>query len=117
MAYDAALADRVREYLLAFPKLRIEEKEMFRGLTFMINEKMCISVSGNNLMCRYDPALHEEVAERNGHQPMIMKGKNVKAIVTFTPLGLKSGKDFTYWVNLCLNYNDKAKASKKSKLR
>ena len=28
---------------------------MFRGLTFMVNGKMCVSVSGDKLMCRFDP--------------------------------------------------------------
>ena len=39
MAYDINLVNRIREYLLKFPKLKVEEKEMFRGLTFMVNEK------------------------------------------------------------------------------
>jgi hypothetical protein len=64
MAYDLKLAGRIREYLLQFPKLNIEEKEMFRGLTFMIHEKMCVRVSGENLMCRFNPALQDELAEK-----------------------------------------------------
>jgi hypothetical protein len=39
MAFDTKLATRIREYLLQFPKLKIEEKKMFRGLTFMVNGK------------------------------------------------------------------------------
>lgn len=64
MAYDTKLADRIREYLVDFPNLKVEEKKMFRGLTFMINGKMCVSVSGENLMCRFDPNLQEEVAKK-----------------------------------------------------
>lgn len=55
MIYDLKLVDRIREYLVKFSKLNVEEKEMFRGLTFMVNDKMCISVSGENMMCRFDP--------------------------------------------------------------
>ena len=36
---------------------------MFSGLTFMVNGKMCVNVIGENLMCRFDPKLQEEVAE------------------------------------------------------
>ena len=115
MAYDIKLADRIREYLMLFPKLKVQEKKMFRGLTFMINDKMCVSVSGENLMCRFDPDLQEEVAEKNGFQPMIMKGKELKGYCYINPIGLKSRKDFEYWVNLCLSYNEKAKSSKKTK--
>jgi TfoX/Sxy family transcriptional regulator of competence genes len=53
MAYDEKLADRVREALMDVPK--VEEKKMFRGITFMVDDKMCISVSGDELMLRLDP--------------------------------------------------------------
>jgi hypothetical protein len=113
MAYVLKLADRIREYLVRFPKLKIEEKKMFRGLTFMVNDKMCISVSGENLMCRFDADKHEEIAEKNGFKPMIMKGKEYKGYCYVNPMGYNSKKDFEYWVNLCLAYNEKAKSSKK----
>jgi hypothetical protein len=113
MAYDIKLADRLREYLLQFPKLKIEEKKMFRGLTFMINGKMCINVSGENLMCRFDPSLTKDVAEKTGFLPMIMKGKEYKGYCYVEPTGLKNNKDFEYWVKLCLDFNDKAKSSRK----
>lgn len=64
MAYNVKLADRVREYLIQFPKLKIEEKKMFGGLAFMINGKMCINISRENLMCRFDPNLTEELSEK-----------------------------------------------------
>jgi TfoX/Sxy family transcriptional regulator of competence genes len=115
MAYDAQLADRIREYLVKFPNLKIEEKKMFRGLTFMVNGKMCISVSGENLMCRIDPALHEDVAEKSGFEPMIMKGKELKGYCYINQAGYQSKRDFEYWVDLCLNYNEKAKPSKRNK--
>jgi TfoX/Sxy family transcriptional regulator of competence genes len=75
MAYDKTLADRVRAYLAELPKLEIEEKEMFRGLAFLVNGKMCVNVSGNNLMCRFDPTLTEELSAKRGFLQMIMKGK------------------------------------------
>jgi hypothetical protein len=113
MAYNIKLADRIREYLFGFPDLEIEEKKMFRGLTFMVNGKMCVCVSGENLMCRFDLALTEEVAEKNGFQPMIMKGREYKGYCYISPEGIKTKKDFEYWVNLCLDFNERAKSSKK----
>jgi hypothetical protein len=113
MTYDTKLADRIREYLAQFPKLKIEEKEMFRGLTFMVNGKMCISVSGENLMCRFDPELTQEVAEKTGFLPMTMRNREYKGYCYVESEGFKSKTDFEYWVNLCLDFNDRAKASKK----
>src|SRR5450631_4842275 len=100
MAYDIELAGRIREYLGKFQKLEIEEKKMFRGLAFMVHGKMCINVSGENLMCRFDPALTDEIAERPGYLPMIMKGKELKGYCFVEPDGFKNKKDFQFWITL-----------------
>lgn len=115
MAYDTKLADRIREYLAGFSTLRIEEKKMFSGLVFLVNGKMCINASRENLMCRFDPALQEEVAEKNGFRPMIMKGREIKGYCYVSPEGYSKNKDFEYWINICLIFNSKAKVSKKRK--
>lgn len=113
MAYDTKLADKVREHLSAIKGLKIEEKAMFSGLAFMVNGKMCVNVSGENLMCRFDPAIKETVAERTGYLPVIMKGKEMNGYCYVEPEGFKRKKDFDYWINLCLSFNDKAKSSQK----
>ena len=112
MAYDTLLADRVREYLAEFPKLDIEEKEMFSGLAFLVNGKMCVNISGQNLMCRFDPTLTEELSEKVGFIQTIMKGKEYKGYCYVEPTGIKNKKDFEFWINLCLDFNDRAKSSK-----
>lgn len=115
MDYDIKLVDKVREYLAEIPNLEIEEKEMFNVLNFMVNGKTCICVSGDNLMLRFDPKLQEELAERNGYETMLMKGKEYKGYCYINPDGFKDKKDFEYFVNLCLDYNKIAKSSKKLK--
>ena len=113
MAFDTKLADRIREHLLEINDLKVEEKKMFRGLTFMVNDKMCICVSGENMMCRFDPKLQEQVAEKIGFQTMLMKGKEYKGYCYVEPNGFKQKKDFNYWLDLCLDFNKRAKSSKK----
>ena len=113
MAYNEKLADRIREALQHLPK--VEEKKMFRGVTFMVDGKMCVSVSGDEMMCRFDPALQEMVAEKKGFRNMIMKGREYKGYGYISEEGIKSKKDFNYWVGLCLDFNKRAKASKKKK--
>src|SRR5690606_6521464 len=115
MAYDKQLAERVREYLIKFPLLEIEEKRMFGGLAFMINGKMCINVSHNNLMCRFDPHMTQDLADRAGFLPMIMKGKEYKGYCYVESIGFKNKNDFEFWVNLCLDFNPNAKPSKQKK--
>jgi TfoX/Sxy family transcriptional regulator of competence genes len=111
MAYDIKLADRVREALADIP--RVEEKKMFRGVTFMVNDKMCISVSGDELMLRLDPEITEQLVEENGTRPMIHGGKNMKGFIYISEERFRNKKDFDQWIKLALDYNPKAKSSKK----
>jgi TfoX/Sxy family transcriptional regulator of competence genes len=115
MPYSTKLAERVRTYLERIGDVKIEEKEMFKGLAFLVNGKMCVNVSGEDLMCRYDPELELEVAERTGFQPMIMKGKQLRGYCYVSEEGYKSKVNFEYWLKICLDFNEKAKASKKKK--
>ncbi|HEV7333281.1 MAG TPA: TfoX/Sxy family protein [Flavisolibacter sp.] len=114
MAYDIQLANSVREYLVPFPALHIEEKKMFRGLAFLINDKLCVCVSGNNLMCRFDPALHESLAEKAGVEPMIMKGKILQAYCYVTAAALQSKKSLPIGLICALHSTDGQKHPKRS---
>ncbi len=113
MAYDHQLADRVRAYLVHLPKLKIEEKKMFGGLAFMINGKMCINVSDDNLMCRFAPEMTGKLASKTGFLPMIMKGKEYKGYCYVQPSGFATQEDFEFWIDLCLDFNEKAKSTGK----
>lgn len=113
MAYNLNLADRVRSYL-GSTREKIEEKKMFSGLTFMVNDKMCICISEENLMCRFDPRRQEEVLGKIGVQPMIMKEKQLRGYCYVNPEGFKTKKDFDFWLQLCLDFNKKAKSSKQA---
>lgn len=115
MPYNTQLADRVRLYLQQQPGLQIEEKTMFSGLAFMINGKMCVNVSGENLMCRFDPALEETLAEQPGYMPMIMRGKVLKGYCYVTPEALTTAKNLARWIGHCLAFNGVAKRAKKKK--
>lgn len=115
MSYNANLAEKIRQYLSKVPKLKIEEKKMFRGLTFMVNDKMCISISGDKLMCRFDPVSQDKIAAKKGFQPMIMKGKVLKGYCYVEVEGFRSKLELKYWIDLCLEFNPSAKASRKNK--
>lgn len=113
MAYSSKLAGRIRAYLAEVPGLQIEEKKMFGGLAFMVNAKMCVCVSGENLMCRFDPRLQEAVAAKKRFQEMIMNGRIYKGYCRISPEGIRTDSDFGYYMNLCLDYNKKTEPSKK----
>lgn len=111
MAYNEELTGRIRSALAHLPK--VEEKRMFRGVTFMVDDKMCISAGDDEIMCRIDPAVHEEAIKRKGCRAMVMKGREYKGYVYVSGEGIKTKKDFDYWIGLALDFNKKAKAAKK----
>jgi TfoX/Sxy family transcriptional regulator of competence genes len=111
MAYDEKLADRVREALADV--FKVEEKKMFRGVTFMVDDKMCISVSGDELMLRLDPEMTEQLAEENGTRPMVHGGKHMKGFIYISPERFHNQKELDHWIQLALDYNPIAKSSKK----
>lgn len=115
MAYSIKLADRIRNFLEGIPNLKVEEKQMFSGLAFLVNGKMCVNVSHENLMCRFDPDLENEVSKRTGFLPMIMNGKQLRGYCYVSEEGYKSRANFEYWLTLCLDFNKNAKASNRRK--
>ena len=116
MAYNEKLADRVRE-IIAVTHTNVEEKKMFGGLCFMVNDKMCVGVEQERLMVRLNPAKYEEVIEKNGCKPMDFTGKVMKGFVFVDADVLTTKKKLEYWIKLALEYNKIAKASKKSARR
>ena len=113
MAYDERVANRIREALASQPL--VEEKSLFQGLAFMVDDKMCICVRNDVLLCRIGPDEYEAALEINGVQPMIHNGRSMKGYVFVGPEGYASRGDFELWVAKCLSFNKLAKSSKKKK--
>jgi TfoX/Sxy family transcriptional regulator of competence genes len=111
MAFNEKLNDRIREAIADLPN--VEEKHMFGGTCFMVNGKMCIGVVKDEMMCRIGPDVYEDALERKGCREMIFTGKPMNGYVFVGEEGMKTKKDFEHWINLCLEFNKKAKASKK----
>ena len=79
----------------------------------MVNGKMCVGVEKERLMIRFDPALYDTVTEKEGCMPMDFTGKVMKGYVFVDIAALQTKKKLAYWLNLALEYNTIAKASKK----
>jgi TfoX/Sxy family transcriptional regulator of competence genes len=114
MAYNEKLANNVRE-LIALTHKNVEEKAMFGGLCFMVNDKMCVGVEKERLMVRLNPDKYDEAMEKEGCTPMDFTGRIMKGYVFVDAAVLTTKKKLDYWVQLALEYNKIAKASKKKK--
>ena len=114
MIYNDELAARVRE-LIASTHDNIEEKKMFGGLCFMVNDKMCVGVQTGRMMVRIDPENYDDAMEQEGCRSMDFTGKPMKGFVYVEEAALDTRKKLGYWIGLALEYNKIAKSSKKKK--
>ena len=74
MAYDEALAERIRALV---PDAT--EKKMFGGLAFLVNGNMAVAASGQGgLLVRVDPAESDELVATTPAEPMEMGGRSMK---------------------------------------
>ncbi len=113
MPYNQQLANRIRESLADLPN--IEEKQMMGGLTFMYNNKMCIGIIKDDMMCRIDPEAYESALEKPGCREMDFTGRPMKGWIMIDDTGMRTKADFDGWIALALAYNQKAKPKKKKK--
>ncbi len=120
MPYDELIADRVRQ---AFRDINtsFEEKRMFGGLCFMVDDKMCCGIHWDKkketdlLMARIGEEASEEAMKRTGCHPMDFTGRPMRGYVFVTPDGYDLDEDMAYWIGLCVAFNPLAKASAKKK--
>jgi len=113
MAYSEQLTSRLRAALANTPD--VEEKKMFSGVTFMVDGKMCLNSTSKGLMCRIDPALHDDLAQSKECQTVIMKGREYKGYLYIEEAAIPTKQDLNFWVELALDFNKRAKASTKKK--
>lgn len=120
MAFSEKTAQRIRS--IFFEKgVDFSEKQMFSGLCFMIDDKMCCAThidkkSGEEyLMCRIGEFAYQTAIERDECIPMTFTGTSMAGYVFVLESGTKSDIDLAYWLQLCLHYNPLAKKSKKKK--
>jgi len=111
MAYNEQLADRVR--ILLSNRDDVTEKEMFSGICFMVDDKMCICVSGTELLCRMGAEKVETVLEDGNCRNMMSNGRVMKDYVYVEDTAFDNQNKLKYWVDLCLAFNTKARSSKK----
>jgi TfoX/Sxy family transcriptional regulator of competence genes len=97
MAFDEALADRVRDALAS--RSDMSERKMFGGIAFMLGGNMAVGVSGEDLMVRLDPADAEKALREPHTRPMDFTGKPAKNMVYVNAEGTESDEDLAAWVD------------------
>ena len=115
MPYNEKIADRIRESIVGMKNL--VEKKMFGGIAFMVNDKMCLGVDKDDIMLRCEPERIEELLSKKGARPFDLTGKPMKGWLLVCEDGIKSKKDFDFWVATAIEANKKATTPKKKKAK
>jgi TfoX/Sxy family transcriptional regulator of competence genes len=104
MAYNEYLADRIRQSLKE-NTTTFEEKKMFGGICFLVDDKMCVGVIKGDMMVRIDPDLQDAVINKNGCRIMDFTNRPMKGYLYISPEGIDLDKDLDKWVKRCLDFN------------
>ena len=97
MAYDEALAARVRESLPI--RTDLAERKMFGGLAFMLAGNMCCCVTDKGLMVRVGPKGYQEALALPYAGVMDMTGRPMRGWVLVQTEGLQSRPSLSEWVS------------------
>lgn len=114
MPYDEYVADRIKQ-VLHERKVNFEEKKMMGGLAIMVDDKMCVGIIKNELMVRVDPDKVDDLILKLGCRRMDFTGRPMKGFLQVGPQGIDQDTDLAGWIQLALDFNLKAKSSKKKK--
>jgi TfoX-like protein len=99
MAYDRALAERVRALVARRPG--VTEKAMFGGLAFLLDGKMFCGVLGEELLARVGADAHEAAVAQAHVRIMDFTGRPMRGYVFVGPGALPT-KELERWVSQCL---------------
>ena len=103
MAYDEALAGRIRELLAGQDGLT--EKKMFGGLSFLVGGNMAVGASGQGgLLVRVDPAESNHLVSSTPARLMEMGGRSMKGWLRVDTEELQSDETLQDWVERGVSY-------------
>ncbi len=102
MAFDAGLAQRVREILS--DRDGITERRIFGGLAFMQHGHMFVGISGSDLMARVGAERHADALALPHVRQMDFTGRPMNGYVYIGADGLSEDRDLKAWVDWCAGF-------------
>jgi hypothetical protein len=99
MAYDQALADRIRR--VTADDADLSERRMFGGIAFLYRGHMFVGVTGSTLMARVGKQNHEEALGHAHVREMDFTGKPMRGYVYVDPPGITSDAQLMFWLRRC----------------
>lgn len=98
-AYDAELADRVRDVLADLGVDGGREQKMFGGLAFLVGGHMAVAVSREGgVLLRVDRTDVDALLEKPHTRPMVMRGRELAGWLRVEPDGVRTRRQLMSWV-------------------
>ncbi len=120
MPYEEYVVERI-ERVLREKKVHFTTQKMMGGVVFLVNEKMLCATSihkqhgVSTLMCRVGENIAATEETKEYVEPMIFGERSMKDFIYVLPDGYDIDSDLEYYIDLSLDFNPKAKKSKKKK--
>src|SRR5262245_39502059 len=97
MAYDEALAERVRGGIGEHPGLR--EQQMCGGLAFAVEGSMPVGIVGDELMVRVGAGGYDDALDQQHARPMDFTGRPMRGFVFVAKPGVRTAAALQQWVD------------------
>lgn len=88
---------------------------MFGGRCFFVDDKLCVGVFREELMVRIAPEDEQGYLLKNDCRLMDDTNHSMKGFLMISPEGIDMDDDLDKWIKRCLEFNPRAKASKKKR--
>ena len=97
MAYDEALAQRIRD--LAADTPRLTERKMFGGLAFLVGGNMAIAASGQGgILVRVDPEESSALVANTPAEVMVMRARPMEGWLRIAAEHVQTTQSLARWV-------------------
>jgi TfoX/Sxy family transcriptional regulator of competence genes len=102
MAYDEALADRIRPLVEA--RGEATERKMFGGITWMLGGNMACGVLGDDIAVRLLPEEADRALEQPGTRRFDMTGRPARGFIVIAGDAVSDDDALARWVNAGADY-------------
>jgi TfoX/Sxy family transcriptional regulator of competence genes len=97
MAYDEALAERIRAMIRA--RDAVTERKMFGGIAWMVGGNMACGVVGEDLCVKLSPEDAERALAEPDTRPFEMGGRTARAFVVVVGGAVAGEAELARWVD------------------
>jgi TfoX/Sxy family transcriptional regulator of competence genes len=102
MAFDEALAERIRQQLVR--RKNVEEKKMFGGVGFLLNGNLLVGVWKESLVVRLGPDEGEEALKEPHVKEFDVTGRPMRNWVLVEPAGVEEDDQLAGWIERAVKF-------------